>query len=206
MRLGVWCRVAGLWVEEVGKYFSEDRQGGTLICNQTHEKHPSRYQVKRSSRRKALCTFKAKKRGYDSTAGNESQGRQGPELKTMVDQWERIHLQCRKHGFSAWVRKIPWRRKWLPITIFLLGKSHGQRSLASYSLWESKRVRHNWATKHMLWSVVPDSLWPPSTVAPRAPLSTGFARQEYWNGLPFPPPEHSTAPAFYSLYILGKFL
>ena len=27
-------------------------------------------------------------------------------------------------------------------------------------------------------------LW---TVVPRAPLSVGFYRQEYWNGLPFPP-------------------
>ena len=36
-------------------------------------------------------------------------------------------------------------------------------------------------------SVVSDSatLW---TVAPQAPLSMGFSRQEYWNGLPFPPP------------------
>ena len=26
-------------------------------------------------------------------------------------------------------------------------------------------------------------------VAPRAPLSMGFPGQEYWSGLPFPPPE-----------------
>ena len=26
------------------------------------------------------------------------------------------------------------------------------------------------------------------TVARQAPLSTGFSRQEYWSGLPFPPP------------------
>ena len=26
------------------------------------------------------------------------------------------------------------------------------------------------------------------TVARQAPLSMGFSRQEYWNGLPFPPP------------------
>ena len=26
------------------------------------------------------------------------------------------------------------------------------------------------------------------TVAHKAPLSMGFSRQEYWNGLPFPPP------------------
>ena len=29
-------------------------------------------------------------------------------------------------------------------------------------------------------------LW---TVACQAPLSMGFSRQEYWNGLPFPSPE-----------------
>ena len=28
----------------------------------------------------------------------------------------------------------------------------------------------------------------PWTVARQAPLSTGFSRQEYWSGLPFPPP------------------
>ena len=36
-------------------------------------------------------------------------------------------------GFIPWVRKIPWRRKWQPIPVFLPRKSHGQRSLAGYS-------------------------------------------------------------------------
>ena len=31
--------------------------------------------------------------------------------------------------------KIPWRRKWQTIPVFVPGKSHGQRSLAGYSLW-----------------------------------------------------------------------
>ena len=35
-------------------------------------------------------------------------------------------------------REIPWRRKWQPTPVFLPGKSHGQRSLASYSPWGSK--------------------------------------------------------------------
>ena len=39
--------------------------------------------------------------------------------------------------------KIPWRRKWQPIPVFLPGKSHGQRS---YSPWGCKRVRHNLVT------------------------------------------------------------
>ena len=31
---------------------------------------------------------------------------------------------------------------------YLLGKSHGQKSLAGYSLWESQRVGHAEATEH----------------------------------------------------------
>ena len=37
-------------------------------------------------------------------------------------------------------------------------------------------------------SVVSDSLATPWTVACQAPLSMEFSRQEYWSGLPFPPP------------------
>ena len=33
------------------------------------------------------------------------------------------------------VWNICWRRKWQPTPVFLPGKSHGQRSLASYSSW-----------------------------------------------------------------------
>ena len=31
----------------------------------------------------------------------------------------------------------------------------------------------------------------PQTAAHQAPLSLGFSRQEYWSGLPFPPPMHT---------------
>ena len=34
--------------------------------------------------------------------------------------------------FDPWVGKIPWRRKWQCTPVFLLGKSHGQRSLVGY--------------------------------------------------------------------------
>ena len=36
------------------------------------------------------------------------------------------------------VKKIPWRREWLPTPVFLPGKSHGQRSLVGYSAWGRK--------------------------------------------------------------------
>jgi len=35
--------------------------------------------------------------------------------------------------FDPRVGKIPWRRAWQPIPVFLPGKSHGQRNLAGYS-------------------------------------------------------------------------
>ena len=43
----------------------------------------------------------------------------------------------------SWVGKIPWRRKWQPTAVFLLGKSHGQRNLAGDSLWGRRKVGHN---------------------------------------------------------------
>ena len=45
---------------------------------------------------------------------------------------------ARGHGFNLWFGKIPWRREWLPTPVLLLGKFHGQRSLAGYSLWGCK--------------------------------------------------------------------
>ena len=45
--------------------------------------------------------------------------------------------------FSPGVRKIPWRRKWLPTPALLPGESHGQRSPAScrpYSPWGCREV------------------------------------------------------------------
>ena len=48
---------------------------------------------------------------------------------------QRICLQCRRPGLDPWVGKIPWRRAWQPIPVFLPEESHGQRSLVGYSPW-----------------------------------------------------------------------
>ena len=42
--------------------------------------------------------------------------------------------------FDPWVRKISWRKKWLPIPGFLPGDFHGQRSLVGYSPWGRKKL------------------------------------------------------------------
>ena len=47
--------------------------------------------------------------------------------------WLPKRHQCRQSKrlrFNPWVGKIPWRRAWQPMSIFLPGESHEQRSLA----------------------------------------------------------------------------
>ena len=34
-------------------------------------------------------------------------------------------------GLYSWVGKVPWRRKWQPTSVFLPGRSHGQRNLVA---------------------------------------------------------------------------
>ena len=58
------------------------------------------------------------------------------------------HKRC---GFNPWVRKILWRRAWLPTPVFLPGKSHGQRNLAGYSLWGHKESDMTEVTKLTNW-------------------------------------------------------
>ena len=40
-----------------------------------------------------------------------------------------------KTRFDPWVRRIPWKRKWLPTPVFLPEELHGWRSRVSYSPW-----------------------------------------------------------------------
>ena len=45
----------------------------------------------------------------------------------------------------------------------------------------------------------------PWTVAYQAPLSMGFPRQEYWSGLPFPPPGNFPDPGIKPTSLAGGF-
>jgi len=54
-----------------------------------------------------------------------------------------LPAQCRRHerlSFDPWVRKIPWRRAWQPIPVFLPGESYGQRNMVVYSPQDCKEL------------------------------------------------------------------
>ena len=56
--------------------------------------------------------------------------------------------QCRKRKFDPWVKKILWRKEWLPVPVFLPGKAHRQRSLMDCSPWGHKELNgHDLVTK-----------------------------------------------------------
>ena len=66
----------------------------------------------------------------------------------------------KKHRFSPWVGKIPWRRAWQPTPVFSPGDSHGHRSLTGY------RVRHDWSNSAYMhlgcsqhWDVISIMCW-----------------------------------------------
>ena len=63
--------------------------------------------------------------------------------------------QCRRqrHGYNPWVRKIPWRREWLPTPVFLPGKSHGQRNLMGNSPCARKELDTTQQLKQMATTV-----------------------------------------------------
>ena len=42
--------------------------------------------------------------------------------------------------FNPWVRKVPWRREWLSIPVFLPREFHRQRRLTGYSPWSHKEL------------------------------------------------------------------
>ena len=56
----------------------------------------------------------------------------------------------RRRGFSPWVRKIPWSRKWQPTAVFLPEKPRGQGSFVYYSPWGHKSQAP--LSMHAWWS------------------------------------------------------
>ena len=102
-----------------------------------------------------------------------------------------------------------------------LGVCDGQGGLACSDSWgcnESDMTEWlNWTELNWIWVILKVNVKAlvaqsclfvtPKTAAHQAPLSMGFSRQEYWSGLPCPPPGGSSWPRDRTLIsrIIGRF-
>ena len=102
---------------------------------------------------------------------------------------------CRRRGFSPWVWKISWRRKWkLQYSCWDNPMDIGAWWATVHGVSQSQTWQSDWAcTRHILITFntamcvshsVMSNFAIPWTVAHQAPLSMAFSRQEYWSGLP----------------------
>ena len=60
---------------------------------------------------------------------------------------KKIHLPMQETQLQFLCQEDPLEKERQPNPTFLPGKSPGQRSLAGYSPWSHKRVRHDLVTK-----------------------------------------------------------
>ena len=76
-------------------------------------------------------------------------------MASQVAQWyELASAGARRWELDPWVRKISWRKKWQPTSVFLPGWSHQQRSLVCYSSWCQKELdTTEHAHKETYWNV-----------------------------------------------------
>ena len=125
-----------------------------------------------------------------------------PSITSAMPRWlsgKASAWQCRRgrrHGFDPWVGKIPWRRKWQPTPVFLVGESQGQRSLVGYSAWSHKeldRAEHGHTTSFSIWEV------PSFRLDRKSVLNRG--KPDFPQGilLPF---EDTANVTFWTLYII----
>ena len=64
-----------------------------------------------------------------------------------------------KLSSHPWVRKISWRKEWLPTPVFLPGETHGQRSLEGcIQSTGSQRVGHDWVTNTFTFHILDKEL------------------------------------------------
>ena len=86
-----------------------------------------------------------------------------PTASLVAQMVKNLPAMWQKPRFDPWVRKIPWRKEWLSIPVFLPGEFHWQRSLMGYSPWNIKesemigrlKATNSWVTTYSLKNAVP---------------------------------------------------
>ena len=66
--------------------------------------------------------------------GDKYSGFKGGSFLGGSDGKESVNLpKDRRPRFNPWIGKIPWKREWQLLPVFLPGEFHGQRSLVGYN-------------------------------------------------------------------------
>ena len=83
---------------------------------------------------------------------SESPGKRQDPKGQVLPSGKELACQCRRHKrcrFDPWVRKIPWRKKWQCIPVFLPGESPRTEEPSGLQSIRSQRIGHNgsdWAS------------------------------------------------------------
>ena len=107
------------------------------------------------------------------------------------------------HGYKSLEFSRPEYWSELAVTFSRLPSQPRDRTQVShtggrfFAIWATKGIQkflNTGCVCVLSRSVMSDSFAAPWTIAHQAPLSLEFSRQEYWSGLPFPPPGHLPDP------------
>ena len=69
----------------------------------------------------------------------------------LLAQMVKICLHCRRHGFDPWVGKIPWRRKWQPLTHTVQSPQYSWQPWESYKYCVECKYQSDLQTKGMFY-------------------------------------------------------
>ena len=91
-----------------------------------------------------------------------------PHLKEFSRGWSGKEYTCQfrgqnRWGLNLWVRKVPWRRKWQPAPVFLLGKSQGRGAWWAivHRMAKSKTWLNDWTLENSQWVSEVGGRWAP---------------------------------------------
>ena len=65
----------------------------------------------------------------------------------------RTLLFFRRLVFDPWVRKIPWRREWLPTPVFVPGRIRRKEGLGVLQSMGSQKIGHDWVTNSFTFTL-----------------------------------------------------
>ena len=102
------------------------------------------------------CFHQSCNRGDTLPVPDSSLKRPGSFYLSLLAQMVKNLPAMQETLFDPWIRKIPWRREWLPTPAFLPGEFQGQRSLVSYRPWGHKELD---MTEQLTFSLVLLGAW-----------------------------------------------